>query len=118
MTQSMTRRAIAAAALASPLVAAGMSARAEGRRPHGMYDNEAIVRHAYHTAEGNVLDVAGFVGGFASDGVINLGHAGVGPSGAGKDSYRGDHLGDLLHLIAKFLPDVHRELYRVNVLGD
>jgi hypothetical protein len=28
------------------------------------YDNEAIVRHAYHTAEGNVLDVAGFVGSF------------------------------------------------------
>jgi hypothetical protein len=26
------------------------------------YDNEAIVRHAYHTAEGSVLDVAGFVG--------------------------------------------------------
>jgi hypothetical protein len=23
------------------------------------YDNEAIVRHAYHTAEGSVLDVAG-----------------------------------------------------------
>jgi hypothetical protein len=41
------------------------------------YDNEAIVRHAYHTAEGSVLDVAGFVGGFAKDGVINLGHAAV-----------------------------------------
>ena len=40
------------------------------------YDNEAIVRHAYHTAEGSVLDVAGFVGSFANDGVINLGHAG------------------------------------------
>jgi hypothetical protein len=39
------------------------------------YDNEAIVRHAYHTTEGNVLDVAGFVGSFANDGVINLGHA-------------------------------------------
>jgi ketosteroid isomerase-like protein len=82
------------------------------------YDNEAIVRHAYHAAEGNVLDVAGFVGGFAKDGVINLGHAGLGPGGVGKDSYRGDHLGDLLLLIAKFIPDVHRELHRVNVLGD
>src|SRR5258708_13659606 len=68
------------------------------------YDNEAIVRHAYHTAEGSVLDGAGFVGGFAKDGVINLGHAGVEPSGVGKESYRGDHLGDLVPLIAKFLP--------------
>ena len=25
------------------------------------HDNEAIVRHAYHTAEGSVQDVAGFV---------------------------------------------------------
>src|SRR3981081_1720946 len=91
------------------------------RRRHyaGMtYDNEAIVRHAYHTAEGSVLDVAGFVGGFAQDGVINLGHAGGEPSGVGKESYRGDHLGDLVLLIAKFLPDVHRKLHRVNVLGD
>jgi hypothetical protein len=37
------------------------------------YDNEAIVRHAYHTAEVSVLDVAGFVDLFANDGVINLG---------------------------------------------
>ncbi len=37
------------------------------------YDNEAIVRHAYHTAEGSVLDIAGFVGSFAEDGVINMG---------------------------------------------
>ena len=35
------------------------------------YDTEAIVRHAYHTAEGSVLDVAGFVASFAEDGVIN-----------------------------------------------
>ena len=39
------------------------------------HDNEAIVRRAYHTAEGSVLDVAGFVGSFANDGVMNLGHA-------------------------------------------
>jgi hypothetical protein len=29
------------------------------------YDNEAIVRHAYHAAEGSVLDIAGFVDSFA-----------------------------------------------------
>ena len=82
------------------------------------YDNEAIVRHAYHTAEGSVLDVAGFVGSFAEDGVINLGHAGREPSGVGQESYRGEHLGELVLLIAKLFPDVHRELHRVNVLGD
>jgi ketosteroid isomerase-like protein len=82
------------------------------------YDNEAIVRHAYHTAEGSVLDVAAFVGGFAPDGVINLGHAGVDPSGVGEESYRGEHLGDLVLRIAKLFPDIHRELHRVNVLGD
>jgi ketosteroid isomerase-like protein len=82
------------------------------------YDNEAIVRHAYHTAEGSVLDVAGFVGGFANDGVINLGHAGIDPSGVGQESYRGEHLGELVLRIAKLFPDIHRKLHRVNVLGD
>ena len=65
-----------------------------------------------------MLDVAGFVDAFAKDGVINLGHPGIGPTGPGKESYQGEHLGDLLHLIATFLPDVHRELHRVNVMGD
>lgn len=32
------------------------------------YDNEAIVRNAYHTAEGNVLDIPGWVGSFTADG--------------------------------------------------
>src|SRR6266540_2070780 len=82
------------------------------------YDNEAIVRHAYHKAEGSVLDVAGFVGSFANDGVINLGHAGIEPSGVGQESYRGEHLGELVLRIAKLFPDIHRELHRVNVLGD
>jgi ketosteroid isomerase-like protein len=82
------------------------------------YDNEAIVRHAYHTAEGSVLDVPGFVSAFARNGVINLGHAGMKPNGAGQESYRGEHLGDLVLRIAKLFPDIHRELHRVNVLGD
>jgi ketosteroid isomerase-like protein len=82
------------------------------------YDNEAIVRHAYHTAEGRVLDVAGFVGSFAKDGVINLGHAGLEPNGGGQESYRGEHLGEIVLRIAQLFPDVHRELHRVNVLGD
>ena len=119
MTRSITRRAIVAAGLASPLVATAMAARAQGLlSPATPYDNEAIVRHAYRTAEGSVLDVPGFVALFAKDGEINLRHAGVEPTPAGALTYRGDHLGDLLLSVAKYLPDVHRELYRVNVLGD
>jgi ketosteroid isomerase-like protein len=74
------------------------------------HDNEAIVRRAYHAAEGNVLDVAGFVGSFAEDGVFN--------DIVGQESYRGEQLGDVVLRMAKLLPDVHRELNRVNVLGD
>jgi ketosteroid isomerase-like protein len=81
-------------------------------------DNEAIVRQAYHKAEGSVLDVAGFVGSFANDGVINLGHAGIKPGGPGQESYRGENLGKLVLDVARYLPDIHRELHRVNVLGD
>ena len=33
-------------------------------------------------------------------------------------TYRGEHLGDLLVFMSELLPDVHRELHRVNVLGD
>jgi ketosteroid isomerase-like protein len=80
------------------------------RRTEMTYDNEAIVRYAYHTAEGNVLDVAGFVGSFAEDGVFNDIVAG--------ESYSGDQLGDVVLRMAKLLPDVHRELHRVNVIGD
>jgi ketosteroid isomerase-like protein len=74
------------------------------------HDNEAIVRHAYHTAEGNVLDLAGFAGSFAEDGVFN--------DVVAPESYRGQRLGDVLLQVAKPLPDVHRELHRVTVLGD
>jgi ketosteroid isomerase-like protein len=83
------------------------------------YDNEAIVRHAYHTAEGSVLDIAGFVGGFAEDGVINMGHSGRSDHRqAGGQSYRGEQLGELVLSVVRQIPDVHRELHRVSVLGD
>jgi hypothetical protein len=87
------------------------------RKSEMTYDNEAIVRHAYHTAEGSVLDITGFVGSFAEDGVINLGHSGS-RDVDGLESYRGDQLGELVLGVAKQLPDVHRELHRVTVLGD
>jgi ketosteroid isomerase-like protein len=74
------------------------------------YDNEAIVRRAYQHAEGSDLDVPGFVGLFADDGVFN--------DVVAQESYRGEQLGEILLRMAKLLPDVHRELYRVSVLGD
>jgi len=74
------------------------------------YDNEAVVRRAYHTADGDVLDVAGFIDCFAEDGVFN--------NIVTKESYRGERLGDVVLGMAKLLPDVHRELYRVTVHGD
>ena len=76
-------------------------------------DTEALVRRAYHLAEGDVLDGQGFIDLFAEDGVLN-GIGGV----SGQDSLRGKQLGDLIVWMGKLLPDVHRELHRVNVLGD
>ena len=34
-------------------------------------DTEALVRRAYHVAEGDVLDTQGFIDLFAEDGVLN-----------------------------------------------
>jgi hypothetical protein len=76
-------------------------------------DSEALVRRAYHLAEGDVLDGQGFIDLFAEDGVLN-GIGGV----SGRDSLRGQQLGDLVVWLGKLLPDIHRELHRVNVLGD
>ena len=74
---------------------------------------EALVRHAYHLAEGDVLDAQGFIGLFAEDGVFN----GIGGL-SGQETYRGERLGDVVIWMGKLLPDVHRELHRVNVFGD
>jgi ketosteroid isomerase-like protein len=76
-------------------------------------DTEVLVRHAYHLAEGDVLDAKGFIELFAEDGVFT-GIGGV----TGPDSYRGDRLGDVVTWMGGMLPDVHRELHRFNVLGD
>ena len=76
-------------------------------------DTESLVRRAYHLADGDVLDAQGFIDLFAEDGVFN-GIGGV----TGQESYRGERLGDVVTWMGKLLPDVHRELHRVNVLGD
>jgi SnoaL-like domain len=73
---------------------------------------EALVRRAYHFAEDDVLDARGSLA--CSPGTVFTGIGG--PSG--RESYRGEHLGDVVVFMGKFLPDVHRELHRVNVLGD
>ena len=73
-------------------------------------DVEAIVRQAYHAAEGDVLDVQGFVDLFAEDGVFNNIVAG--------EVYRGEHLGDLVVFMGNLAPDLHRELHRVHVAGN
>jgi hypothetical protein len=74
------------------------------------YDNEAIVRNAYHTAEGHVLDIPGWIGSFTEDGVFN--------NVTGEESYRGEHLKNVVITFANMFPDVHRELHRVNVMRD
>ena len=48
-------------------------------------DTEALVRRAYHLAEGDVLDIQGFIDLFAEDGVFN-GIGGV----SGPKSYRSE----------------------------
>ena len=74
---------------------------------------EALVRRAYHLAEGDVLGVQGLIDLFAEDGVLN-GIGGV----SGQESYRGEQLGDVVVWMGKLFPDVHRELHRVNVFRD
>jgi hypothetical protein len=58
-------------------------------------DAETIVRRAYHAAEGNVMDVQGFIDLFADDGVFNA---------VGQKSFRGKHLGDRWSSWASWLP--------------
>ncbi|MFF3677561.1 ester cyclase [Streptomyces sp. NPDC002120] len=73
-------------------------------------DAETVVRAAYRAAEGSVLDVQGFMDLFAEDGVFNNVVAG--------ESYRGEHLGDLVAFMGALAPDVHRELHRFHVMGN
>ncbi|MGW6577731.1 ester cyclase [Streptomyces sp. NPDC054945] len=71
---------------------------------------ETVVRAAYRAAEGSVLDVQGFMNLFAEDGVFN--------NVVADETYRGEHLGDLVAFMGALAPDVHRELHRFHVMGD
>ena len=72
-------------------------------------DAGTLVREAYRVAEGDVLDVQGFVDLFTPDGVFNM---------AGGGSYRGKDMGELLVRLATMAPDIHRELLEFHVIGD
>ncbi|MBP2471580.1 ketosteroid isomerase-like protein [Crossiella equi] len=74
------------------------------------HDNEAIVRRAYELAEGGVLDGEGFAALFADDGVFR--------DMVNGETYRGAALGEVVVKMGKLLPDVHRELHKVTVMGD
>ncbi len=75
-----------------------------------MTKNEEIVRAAYRTADGDVLDLEGWRNAFTEDGVFNNIAAG--------ESYSGDSLGDVVTYMANLLPDVHRQLLRVHESGN
>lgn len=71
-------------------------------------DAETLVRGAYHAAEGNVMDLQGFLDLFTDDGVVN----------AGLKTYSGDDRTYVVKFVAALASDVHRELHRVHVMGN
>jgi hypothetical protein len=74
-----------------------------------MTGTEEFIRAVYRMTEGTVRDVEGWRNAFTADGVFNV---------VGRESYTGEQLGDVITTIAAMLPDVHRELLRVNVMDD
>ena len=74
-----------------------------------MAGTEEFVRATYHTAEGSVLDLEGWRNAFTEDGVFNRIDTGV--------VYQGDTLTDVVATMGHVLPDVHRELLRINDMG-
>jgi ketosteroid isomerase-like protein len=75
-----------------------------------MTKNEEFVRAAYRTAEGSVLDLADWRDSFTEDGVFNRIDAG--------EVYEGERLSVVVETMGRVLPDLHRELLRINDMGD
>ena len=72
-------------------------------------DNLAVVLNAYHDAQGATLNVNGFINDFTKTGVFN-------DEVAGKTyTYQGKTLGDEVVYMADVFPNVHRDLYTINV---
>lgn len=74
-----------------------------------MTSKEEFVRSVYRAAEGDIQDVDAWRNAFAEDGVFAV---------AGGVSFTGDELGNAVTGIASAVPDVHRELLRVNVMDN
>ena len=73
------------------------------------YDNEAIIRKAYQTAEDQ--DVAGWIAAFTEDGTFT--------DESIPYTYRGpEELGKTVEVFAKAFPDMHRELHTFYVVGN
>ena len=74
-------------------------------------DTEALARRAHHSAEGDVLDVQGFIDLLAEGGVQRHRRC------AWPGELLGERVGDLVVWMGGVLADAHRELHRVK-LGD
>lgn len=75
-----------------------------------MAGNEEFIRATYRTAEGDVLDFKGWRDAFTEDGVFNRIDAG--------EVYQGERLAVVVENMGRVLPDLHRELLRINDMGD
>ena len=75
-----------------------------------MSDNEAIIRGLYTAAEGDAPDMETFVAAFGDDGTMT-----DIPAGA---TLRGKAIGDYIGAMTEAFPDIHRELFSIDVMGD
>jgi hypothetical protein len=74
-----------------------------------MTGTELFIRAVYRMADGDVLDVEGWRNAFTEDGVFNV-------AGRDDETFRGEELSKAITFNATVLPDLHRELLRVNVM--
>jgi ketosteroid isomerase-like protein len=75
-----------------------------------MHTNEVIIRELYAVAEGDRMDMEAFVAAFGDDGTMT-----DIPAGA---TLRGKAIGDYLGALTEAFPDIHRELFSIDVMGD
>lgn len=75
-----------------------------------MRSNEEIIRELYTVAEGDGFNMERFVSAFSDDGYMTDIPAGL--------TLRGKAIGDYIGALANAFPDLHRELFRLYVMGD
>ena len=76
-----------------------------------MTSTELFIRAVYRMADADVLDVEGWCNAFTEDGVFNV-------AGRDDETFRGEQLSKAITFNAIVLPDLHRELLRVNVMDN